>query len=387
MTMQFTKATKKRAKARVAIDGPSGAGKTYTALIAATVLADGGRVAVIDTERGSASLYSDEFNFDVIELNEFHPQHYIDAIEAAEAAGYAVLVIDSLSHAWEGEGGALDLVDRAAKRSQAGNSYTAWKDVTPLHRRMVDAMLQSQLHIVATMRSKMDYVQEKDERTNKTVIRKVGMAPIQRQGTEYEFTLVCDIDIDHNLVVTKSRCKPLADKVEQKPGAKFFKTFLDWLNSGADPGALAPKPAESSPVKRAADEVVKEIEKATEQVLGQQPPPQAGANGNGKTAGKATGAAAPKRINRDALGKRWAQLWQTAKALGITVEGVDGDITTEAWVARGQQLSAAILKRANLIVNTHPDGKVILDDSDEQIVTQALRLAPTWEEQSHAKAA
>lgn len=236
----FSKATKKRSKARIAIDGPSGSGKTYTALIAATVLANGGKVAVIDTERGSASLYSDKFAFDVLELDNFSPDLYTRAIHAAEEAGYSVIVIDSLTHAWEGEGGALDMVDKAAARVQ-GNSYVAWRDVTPLHRGMVDAMLQSPCHIIATMRSKMDYVQEKDERTGKTAIRKVGMAPIQRQGMEYEFTLVGDMDIDHKFIVSKSRCAVLADAVVSKPDGVFFKRFLDWLNEGEEVKP-APKP-------------------------------------------------------------------------------------------------------------------------------------------------
>lgn len=246
MNMQFVKATKKRSKARITIDGPSGAGKTYTALIAASVLAEGGKVAVIDTERGSASLYSDKFNFDVLELDTFSPEVYTQAIRAAEAGGYNVIVIDSLSHAWEGEGGALDMVDKAAARVK-GNSYVAWRNVTPLHREMVDAMLQSPAHIVTTMRSKMDYVQEKDERTGKTIIQKVGMAPIQRQGMEYEFTLVCDMDTDHKMIVSKSRCDILADAVVMKPGPDFFEKFLAWLNDGEPESNNGHKAAEPKP--------------------------------------------------------------------------------------------------------------------------------------------
>ncbi len=241
MEFTFQKATRKRAKAKLAIDGPSGSGKTYTALIAATALANGGKIAVIDTERGSASLYSDKFSFDVLELNTFSPLTYTEAIHAAEQSGYDVIVIDSLSHAWEGEGGALDMADDVTKRQRTPNSYTAWKEVTPIHRAMVDAILQSKCHIIATMRSKMDYVQEKDERTGKTVIRKVGMAPIQRAGMEYEFTLVGDMDLDHNFVVTKSRCDLLTDAVQNRPDAKFFKTFVDWLNSGEEPVNQSPK--------------------------------------------------------------------------------------------------------------------------------------------------
>lgn len=232
--LTFHKASKRQIKARIAIDGPSGSGKTYTALNAATALAAGGPIAVIDTERGSASLYSDTFNFDVLELESFSPQTYTEAIHAAERSGYAVIVIDSLSHAWDGEGGALDLADNAARRQKTPNSFTAWKEVTPLHRRMVDAILGSPAHIIATMRSKMEYVQEKDA-NGKTTIRKIGLAPVQRAGIEYEFTLVGDMDLEHNLIVTKSRCPFLADAVEHKPGVAFFEKFLSWLNEGLVP--------------------------------------------------------------------------------------------------------------------------------------------------------
>lgn len=229
----FQKATRKQAKARIAIDGPAGSGKTYTSLIAATVLANGGKIAVIDTERGSASLYADEFDFDVLELENYNPKNYISAIDEAEKAGYSVIVIDSLSHAWEGEGGILDMHDAATKRQKTENSYTAWKDVTPVHREFVDRMLQSKAHIVATMRAKMEYSQEKNGE-GKTVIRKIGLAPVQRAGTEYEFTVVCDMDVDHSLSVSKSRCKPIADKVVSHPDKRFFEILNNWLNSGEE---------------------------------------------------------------------------------------------------------------------------------------------------------
>lgn len=229
----FQKATRKQAKARVAIDGPAGSGKTYTALIAAKSLANGGKIAVIDTERGSASLYADEFDFDVLELNNFNPRNYIQAIREAEREGYSVVVIDSMSHAWEGEGGVLDMHDAAIKRQKTENSFTAWKDVTPVHREFVDAMLQSPCHIIATMRAKMEYVQEGGK------VRKIGLAPVQRAGTEYEFTLVCDMDVEHTLIVSKSRCKPLADKTQKFPDVHFFNVFRDWLNSG---DAYVPQP-------------------------------------------------------------------------------------------------------------------------------------------------
>lgn len=237
--MTFQKATKRQARLRMAIDGPSGAGKTYTALIAAFVMAgEGGRVAVIDTERGSASKYADRFpEFDVLELTTFSPQTYTEAIKIAGESGYDVLVVDSLSHAWEGEGGALDQVDKMAARG-GGNSYTAWKDVTPMHRRMVDAILQSPCHVIATMRSKMEYVLEPDSK-GRMVPRKVGLSPIQRQGTEYEFDIVADMDINHKLVISKSRA-PVMDGLEEvKPNARWFAPLKGWLMDGA-PAVQAP---------------------------------------------------------------------------------------------------------------------------------------------------
>ena len=242
-TFQFTKATKKQVKARIAIDGPSGSGKTYTSLIAAKALAGNGRIAVIDTERGSASLYSDKFDFDVLELNPpYSPDVYQGAIKAAENGGYSVIVIDSLSHAWEGEGGALDMADDATKRQKTPNSYTAWREVTPVHRAMVDAILQSSCHVIATMRSKTEYVLETNSR-GQQVPRKVGMAPIQRAGMEYEFTVVGDMDLDNTIVISKSRYEPFSGRVQKKPGVEFFKSFVDWLNSGEakDTTTVAPR--------------------------------------------------------------------------------------------------------------------------------------------------
>lgn len=242
----FQKATKRQSRLRMALDGPSGSGKTYTALAFATALANGGGIAVIDTERGSASKYADLFTFDVLELETFAPQQYIAGIEAAEQAGYAVLVIDSLSHAWEGEGGVLDLHDQATKRDRSGNSYTAWKDITPLHRKLVDAILQSRCHIIVTMRSKTEYVLVPDDK-GRQVPKKIGMAPVQRQGMEYEFDIVADLDIDHNMVVSKSRCFAVADDVVSKPDAKWFAKVAAWLTDGApEPERKAPAPEPDS---------------------------------------------------------------------------------------------------------------------------------------------
>jgi hypothetical protein len=234
----FSKAVKERAKLRVAIDGPSGAGKTYTALVLATMIArnEGKRIAFVDTERGSASLYADKFDFDVLELNSYSPKNYTNAIHSAEESGlFSVIVLDSMSHAWEGEGGALDLVDKASKRMQSENRFVGWKDVTPLQREFVDTMLMTSLHVIGTMRSKMEYVLEKDEKTGKNTVKKVGMAPIQRQGMEYEFTLVGDMDVNHNFIVSKTRIEELDGWIQQKPTERDFQIIMDWLKKGATP--------------------------------------------------------------------------------------------------------------------------------------------------------
>src|SRR6266699_2538262 len=179
MIMTFHKAVKYGAKLRLALAGPAGSGKTYTALTLATVLADGGGVALTDTEHGSASKYADLFSFDTLQLETFHPNKYIEAIHEAEAAGYAVLVIDSLSHAWSGQGGLLEETDKIARAKYSGNSFSAWNDASAIQNKLVNVILGAKLHIIATVRSKMDYVLETGA-NGKTMPRKVGMAPVQR---------------------------------------------------------------------------------------------------------------------------------------------------------------------------------------------------------------
>jgi hypothetical protein len=227
----FTKATKKQSKLRLALVGIAGTGKTYTALSLAKGL--GQRVAVIDTERGSASKYSgaNGFEFDVLELESFSPQRYIEGIEAASRGGYEVLIIDSLSHAWSGKDGLLDFVDKKAASMKTPNSYAAWRDATPLHHKLIDSILTAPMHLIATMRAKTEYSQEKDEK-GKTVIRKVGMQAIQRDGLEYEFDVVADLDQDHTFSVTKTRCPKLEGARINKAGESVAKILLEWLSDG-----------------------------------------------------------------------------------------------------------------------------------------------------------
>lgn len=259
MTLTFQRATKQQAKLRLALIGLAGSGKTYSALSIASHLVPGGKIAVIDTERGSASLYADRFTFDTLDLDRHGPEHYVEAIEAAEQAGYDVIVLDSLSHAWAGKDGALEQVDKIAKREGKSNNFTAWRDVTPKHNRLVDAMLSCKAHLIATIRSKMEYVLEKDERTGKSAPRKVGLAPIQRDGLDYEFTVVGDMNLDHALIISKSRCEavPVGDVIE-RPGEKLARTLRDWLSTGAAPAParVAEPPRSATPeVTAALDDV------------------------------------------------------------------------------------------------------------------------------------
>lgn len=250
----FKKATKKKLKARIALDGPSGSGKTYTGLRFAFALAGGqsGKVAVIDTEYGSASKYQGEspdkfpWEFDVCELENFAPSTYTAVLKSPEIAKYDVVLVDSLSHAWEGVGGALEQVSK-----KGGNSFTAWKDVTPQHRQMIEAILSCPCHVIVTMRTKTEYVLE--EQTNKSgktvqVPKKIGMAPIQRAGMEYEFDVVLDLDLEHTLTVSKTRCSALDGKVVSKPGPAFVSPFMAWLGQGSD------VPVEESSTKATLDE-------------------------------------------------------------------------------------------------------------------------------------
>jgi hypothetical protein len=233
---RFKPATRKKARLRMALDGPSGSGKSYTGLRFAFAM--GARVAAIDTESGSLSKYQGDapdgvpFQFDVVELATFSPTEYTSVIEDAGRAGYDVLLIDSLSHAWVGKDGALEIKDRTG-----GNSFTAWKDVTPMHNRMIDAILGSPCHVIATMRSKTDYVLEEEISSNggkRMVPRKVGMAPVQRAGMEYEFDVFGSLDLNHILKISKSRCSLVTDAVVSKPTAGFMTPIIDWLNRGVD---------------------------------------------------------------------------------------------------------------------------------------------------------
>jgi len=235
--MEIRKATRQKAKLRLGICAPSGAGKTYSALMLAFGM--GGKIGMIDTENGSGDLYAHLGIYDIIPVSApYTVRKYLEAIKTFEQAGYTTIIIDSLSHAWAGTGGLLDKKDAIG-----GNSYTAWRSVTPEHNSLVEAMIQSRCHIIATMRSKTEYVLEPDEK-GKMVPRKVGMAPVQREGMDYEFTVMMDIDWNHNAHASKDRTSTVDGqyfKITKETG----KTFLDWLNTGEEP-TQSPAPAPAS---------------------------------------------------------------------------------------------------------------------------------------------
>lgn len=231
--LSFKPATKQQARARVGLSGPSGSGKTMWSLIWATEMADGGKIAFIDTERGSASLYADAFKFDVLELTPpFHPDRLVEALNQASAAGYRVVIIDSLTHFWSGQGGVLEIVDEASARFK-GNSHAAWQVGSPIQQRMVDALLGYDGNLIATMRAKTEWVMEQGP-NGKTTPRKVGLAPQQRADIEFEFTLFLEVDHLHRAVVGKTRFAEFADKVfNPEEASKAASQFAEWLRDGS----------------------------------------------------------------------------------------------------------------------------------------------------------
>ena len=249
----FSTATREGTKARIGLCGIAGSGKTLTALRLAEALAEGGPIFVIDTEHRSASKYAPKpipdpedwsFIFESYCPSSFSPEVYTKGIEEAIGAGAAVIVLDSLTHAWEGSDGELEQVNSAAIRKYKGNTHYAWRDVTPLHLALVEAMLSAPCHIIGTIRSKVNY--ESSNEGGKFKCERVGTKPKQKEGMEYEFDVFGELDADHNLIVTKSPCSKVANKVFNKPGPDFAQIILDWLS-----GNVASPPTDNAKKRKA----------------------------------------------------------------------------------------------------------------------------------------
>ncbi len=235
----FQKATRQKAKLKIALTGPAGSGKTYSALSIAKGI--GKKIALVDTENGSASLYADRFEFDTACMTPpYLTMKYMKAIDQSVDAGYEVLILDSISHAWAAEGGILrrkDALDAGGK----GNSYTNWNRFTPEHEQFIAKILHAPIHIIATMRSKQAHILI--DHGGKQVPKKVGMAPVQRDGVDYEFTVVFDLGMNHQCEASKDRTGMFDGHVFQ-PDHELGIKLIEWINSGKDPVPDPPKPSE-----------------------------------------------------------------------------------------------------------------------------------------------
>jgi len=247
----FKPAERKQVKLKIAVSGPSGSGKTYSSLLLAKGLAtkpDGtvGKIALVDTENESASLYAGVPGlpgFDTLPIQSpFLTAKYLDAVRLAVKGGYDVLVIDSASHQWSGEGGIMDRMDKEKMAKPGANSYTLWAKFTPEHEQFKSAIVQAPIHIIVTLRSKQDYVLQQNEK-GKSEPKKLGMAPIQRDQYEYEFTTVFDLSMEHYATVSKDRTG-LFDKENFVVTQEIGERLLKWLATGK---AVEFKPGDFDP--------------------------------------------------------------------------------------------------------------------------------------------
>ncbi len=210
----------------MALQGVSGSGKTMSALLLAYgICNDWNKILVIDTEHGSADLYSNLGAYNVISIPQpFTPEKYIEALELTKSNDISVVIIDSISHCWDY---LLEL-----HSNMAGNSFTNWGKITPRQNAFINAILQANVHIIATMRVKQDYVL--NQKDGKYVPEKIGLKAVQRDGVDYEFTLVFDIDIKHNAIASKDRTNLFVGRPNFRISADTGKEILAWCNSGTD---------------------------------------------------------------------------------------------------------------------------------------------------------
>lgn len=223
--MNLTKATRKRCKIKMSLQGPSGAGKTYSALLLAKgITGDLQKVAVIDTENGSSHLYAHLGNYSVLKLESpFTPEKYIEAIHYSIKEGFECVIIDSLSHEWFGSGGILDV-----HGSMSGNSFTNWSKITPRHNALIETIVGSDVHIVATMRTKTEYVIQ--QVNGKNIPEKLGVKAVQREDSEYEFTISFELNKNYLAQVSKDRTGLFRQQPELNLNEKVGKTIKDWCD-------------------------------------------------------------------------------------------------------------------------------------------------------------
>ena len=230
--MELRKSERSKAKIKMALQGSSGSGKTMSALLVAKGLSNGdlSKVAVIDSENGSADLYAHLGSYNIITLKSFSPNDYVEAISICENAGMETIIIDSISHCWN------YLLDYHA--SLPGNSFTNWQKINPLEKKFIDKMLQCNAHVIATMRTKQDYVLT--DKNGKMVPEKVGLKSIQRDGIDFEFTIVLDIDIKHNATASKDRTQLFDNLPPFVVTEATGKQILDWCNVTSNPISFVP---------------------------------------------------------------------------------------------------------------------------------------------------
>lgn len=222
------KAERKKAKIRLGLSAVSGGGKTMSAILIAKGLTKGdlSKVALIDTENGSGDLYAHLGEYNVLPLTApYTPESYVQAIKTCEDAGMEVIIIDSITHEWEGKGGCLEIVDKL------GGRYQDWGKVTPRHQSFVDAILQSKCHIITTVRRKQDYEMLKDG-NGKLQVQKAGLKEVTREGFEYELTANLQLDIKHNATALKDRTGLFMDKPEFTPSEQTGTMLLEWCETG-----------------------------------------------------------------------------------------------------------------------------------------------------------
>lgn len=228
---QLRKATRQKAKIRLGISAVSGGGKTYSALlIAYGITKDWDKIALIDTENGSGDLYAHLGSYSVLPLQApYTPESYIKAIKACEDAEMEVIIIDSITHEWDGKGGILEI-----SNSMAGNSYTNWAKLTPRHQSFIDSILQSKCHIITTVRRKQDYEMTTNS-MGKLVPQKVGLKEVTREGFEYELTLNLELDTTHNATVSKDRTNLFAGQPQFIPSIETGEAIRNWCEMGIEP--------------------------------------------------------------------------------------------------------------------------------------------------------